>query len=53
MTVNGNVTLNSGSTSLFEITPTAQDKLIVNGKVTIAGPPCRSPPPRRSRRAPR
>jgi uncharacterized protein with beta-barrel porin domain len=37
MTVNGNVTLNSGSTSLFEITPTAQDKLIVNGKMTIAG----------------
>lgn len=36
MTVNGNVTLNSGSTSLFEITPTAQDKLIVNGKLAIA-----------------
>ncbi|MDR6707484.1 MULTISPECIES: hypothetical protein [unclassified Novosphingobium] len=36
MTVNGNVTLNSGSTSLFEIAPTAQDKLIVNGKLVIA-----------------
>jgi hypothetical protein len=35
MTVNGNVTLNSGSTSLFEITPTVSDKLIVNGKMTI------------------
>jgi hypothetical protein len=32
MTVNGNVTLNSGSTSLFEITPTVSDKLVVNGK---------------------
>jgi uncharacterized protein with beta-barrel porin domain len=36
MTVNGNVTLNSGSTALFEITPTAQDKLVVNGKLAIA-----------------
>ncbi|WP_206245260.1 hypothetical protein [Novosphingobium terrae] len=35
MTVNGNVTLNSGSTSLFEITPTVSDKLVVNGKMTI------------------
>ncbi|WP_157099120.1 hypothetical protein [Novosphingobium rosa] len=35
MTVNGNVTLNGGSTSLFEITPTVSDKLIVNGKMTI------------------
>jgi hypothetical protein len=35
MTVNGNVTLNSGSTSLFEITPTVSDKLIVNGNVAI------------------
>ena len=35
MTVNGNVTLNSGSTSLFEITPTVSDKLNVTGKVTI------------------
>jgi hypothetical protein len=35
MTVNGNVTLNSSSTSLFEITPTVSDKLVVNGKVTI------------------
>lgn len=36
MTVNGNVALNSGSTSLFEITPTVSDKLIVNGTVAIA-----------------
>ncbi|MDE1918632.1 MAG: hypothetical protein KGJ57_12985 [Sphingomonadales bacterium] len=35
MTVNGNVTLASGSTSLFEITPTVSDKLNVAGKVTI------------------
>lgn len=35
MTVNGNVTLASGSTSLFEITPTVSDKLNVTGKVTI------------------
>lgn len=35
MTVNGNVTLNSGSTSLFEIAPTAQDKLNINGKLVI------------------
>lgn len=35
MTVNGNVTLNSGSVSLFEITPTVSDKLVVNGKVAI------------------
>jgi hypothetical protein len=36
MTVNGNVTLSNGSTSLFEITPSAQDKLVVNGKLVIA-----------------
>lgn len=35
MTVNGNVTLTNGSTSLFEITPTVSDKLIVNGKMVI------------------
>jgi hypothetical protein len=35
MTVNGNVTLGGGSTSLFEITPTVSDKLIVNGKLVI------------------
>lgn len=35
MTVNGNVTLNGGSTSLFEITPTVSDKLNVKGTVTI------------------
>jgi hypothetical protein len=36
MTVNGNVALASGSTSLFELTPNISDKLIVNGNVTIA-----------------
>lgn len=36
MTVNGNVALASGSISLFEITPTVSDKLVVNGVVTIA-----------------
>lgn len=36
MTVNGNVALASGSTSLFEITPTIADQLRVNGNVTIA-----------------
>ncbi|MEC3912801.1 autotransporter outer membrane beta-barrel domain-containing protein [Sphingobium sp. CR2-8] len=36
MTVNGNVALASGSTSLFEITPTIADQLRVNGDVTIA-----------------
>lgn len=36
MTVNGNVALGSTSLSLFELTPTAQDKLVVNGAVSIA-----------------
>lgn len=36
MTVNGNVALASGSTSLFEIAPTAQDKLNINGALVIA-----------------
>ncbi|MDY0960278.1 autotransporter outer membrane beta-barrel domain-containing protein [Sphingomonas sp. CFBP8993] len=35
MTVNGNVTLNSGSLSFFELTPTVSDKLIVNGALAI------------------
>lgn len=35
MTVNGNVTLNSGSLSYFELTPTVSDKLIVNGALAI------------------
>ncbi|WP_294268389.1 autotransporter outer membrane beta-barrel domain-containing protein [uncultured Sphingomonas sp.] len=35
MTVNGNVTLTSGSLSYFELTPTVSDKLIVNGGLTI------------------
>ncbi len=36
MTVNGTVALQSGSVSLFEITPTVSDKLLVNGTLTIA-----------------
>ena len=36
MTVNGNVSLASGSLSLFEFTPTAQDKLVINGSLAIA-----------------
>ncbi|MGN7161564.1 autotransporter outer membrane beta-barrel domain-containing protein [Sphingomonas sp. SAFR-052] len=36
MTVNGNVSLASGSTSVFEFTPTAQDKLVINGTLAIA-----------------
>ncbi|WP_380785619.1 autotransporter outer membrane beta-barrel domain-containing protein [Sphingomonas sp. R86521] len=36
MTVNGNVAIQSGSVSLFEITPTVSDKLVVNGAVSIA-----------------
>ncbi|MDG2527928.1 hypothetical protein [Caulobacter endophyticus] len=36
MTVTGNVALASGSTALFEITPTVADKLLVSGKLTIA-----------------
>ena len=35
MTVNGNVMLASGSTSLFELSPTVSDKLVVNGSVSI------------------
>ncbi len=35
MTVNGNVALQSGSISLFEITPTVSDKLMINGALTI------------------
>jgi hypothetical protein len=35
MTVNGNVTLAGSSTSLFELTPSARDKLVVNGALVI------------------
>jgi hypothetical protein len=35
MTVNGNIVLAGGSTSLFEITPTISDLLLVNGSLTI------------------
>jgi fibronectin-binding autotransporter adhesin len=35
MTVNGNVTLASGSTTLFEMTPTVSDALVINGSLTI------------------
>ena len=37
MTVNGNVTLASGSTTLFEMTPTVSDALVINGSLNIAG----------------
>ncbi|MEN2786911.1 autotransporter outer membrane beta-barrel domain-containing protein [Sphingomonas qilianensis] len=37
MTVNGTVALAATSTSLFEITPTVSDQLVVNGALTIAG----------------
>ena len=36
MTVNGNVALASGSLSVFELTPTVSDKLVVNGALSIA-----------------
>lgn len=36
MTVNGNVALAGGSISVFEITPSVSDKLVVNGTVSIA-----------------
>ena len=36
MTVNGNVALAGTSVSIFEITPTVFDKLIVNGNLSIA-----------------
>lgn len=36
MTVNGNVSLASGSVSLFEITPTIADQLRINGTLGIA-----------------
>lgn len=36
MTVNGNVALTGTSVSVFEITPTVSDKLVVNGQLAIA-----------------
>lgn len=36
MTVNGNVALASGSLSVFEISPTISDRLVVNGSLSIA-----------------
>ncbi|MEG3178457.1 autotransporter outer membrane beta-barrel domain-containing protein [Sphingomonas sp. RB3P16] len=36
MTVNGNVALQGGSVSLFELTSSVSDKLVVNGAVSIA-----------------
>ncbi len=36
MTVNGNVILGSGSLSVFEISPTISDRLVVNGSLSIA-----------------
>ena len=35
MTVNGNLVLNAGSNSVFELTPTVSDALVVNGGLTI------------------
>ncbi|MHA6767562.1 autotransporter domain-containing protein [Sphingobium herbicidovorans] len=35
MTINGNVTLVSGSTTLFEMTPTVSDAIVINGSLTI------------------
>ena len=35
MTVNGNVALGGGSLSVFELTPTVSDKLVVNGALSI------------------
>jgi hypothetical protein len=37
MTVNGNVALATGSRTLFELTPTVSDRLVVNGALSIAG----------------
>jgi uncharacterized protein with beta-barrel porin domain len=36
MTVNGSVSLAAGSVTLFEMTPTVSDKLVINGALTIA-----------------
>jgi uncharacterized protein with beta-barrel porin domain len=36
MTVTGNVSLNAGSTTLFELTPTVSDQLLISGSLTIA-----------------
>jgi hypothetical protein len=36
MTVNGNVALGATSVSLFEITPTVSDKLVISGTLSIA-----------------
>lgn len=36
MSVTGNVSLASGSVSLFELTPTVADKLVINGGLSIA-----------------
>lgn len=35
MTINGNLSLTPGSTTLFEMTPTTSDALIVNGQIVI------------------
>lgn len=36
MTVNGDVTLNAGSETIFEFTPTISDALLINGALSIA-----------------
>jgi hypothetical protein len=35
MTVNGDLTLSAGSTTLFEMTPTASDAIVIDGALTI------------------
>lgn len=36
MTVNGNVALNAGSVTVFEMTPPVSDAIVINGKLTVA-----------------
>ena len=36
MTINGNLSLASGSNTLFEMTPTISDAIVINGALTIA-----------------
>ncbi len=35
MTINGNVALNAGSITMFEMTPTVSDAVVINGKLAI------------------
>lgn len=36
MTINGDVSLNAGSTTVFEMTPTVSDAIVINGSLDIA-----------------